>query len=460
MLALVLSLAVLAMAPVLDVPLRRFAGAGTALDSLSAVLIAGIVIGEVVPYGVSALGWPALLVAAAGAAVPIGCGWLPEGTSLVRALAAVALFVHGALDGAALSSSTVGYGLGAAIVLHTIPLGLAVWRGVAPFRGGWMAGALLAGSGLGAVIGYHFATAVLGPASGALAVAQCLVAGSLLHVIAHATGGDARTSGVGALLGAFAVVALMRIEPGGATSPLTAAADLLKLVAPAGVLGYALIPLFSAPVPRAWARASLALGGDLAPLAIAPTLSALGPGLALARLIAGAAGPGDPPPIGTPLQRMRHRIDDTAASAVAGVAIAAAIAPVADLSGLPMYADVPLLAIAGVVLRLGPVGCTPLAVALHHCGASAGSALALAISGSCAAPRDARGLASAIGTAAIIGWIVDVSWPDYIGRPLATPPDAVWIGSALILGVIYGESLVRRGLAEFLEPWLGHHAEH
>lgn len=460
MLALVLCLLALGMAPVLDVPLRRFAGVGTALDSLSAVLIAGIVVGEVVPYGVAALGWPALLVAAAGAAVPIGCGWLPDGHSLIRVLAAVALFVHGALDGAGLAASNAGHGLAAAVVLHTIPLALAVWRGVAPHRGAWAAGALLAGSGAGTIAGYHFAAAVLGPASGALAVAQCLVAGSLLHVIAHSTGGAARPSGIGAMLGAAAVIALMLVEPDGEASPLSAAAGLLKVVAPAGVLGYALIPLFSASAPRAWARATAALGGDLAPLALLPTFSALGPGLALARLVAGAAGPGDAPPTGTAIERLRYRIDDTAASAVAGVAIAAAIAPVADLSGLPPYANVPLLAVAGAVLRLGPVGCTPLAVALHQCGASAGSALALAIAGSCAEPRDARSLASNIGTAAIIGWIVDVSWPDYVARPLATPPDAVWIGAALILGAAYGESLLRRGLAEFLEPWLGQHAEH
>lgn len=101
------------------------------------------------------------------------------------ALAIAGLVLHALGDGVALApSQSQGWALPAAVVLHSIPVGMAAWWLLAPSFGFTPAAGALLAMGAGTVAGYLYGVS-LSETLGAQAWAwlQSLVAGTILHVL-------------------------------------------------------------------------------------------------------------------------------------------------------------------------------------------------------------------------------------------------------------------------------------
>ncbi|MDP2306287.1 MAG: hypothetical protein Q8P18_09700 [Pseudomonadota bacterium] len=256
---LLLSLLAMAVAPLADRALRGRPWAAGFADGLIQVVVGGILLVYVLPFGLEAAGWPALVALGGGAMVGILAHSVPGGERSVGALAVLALLVHAGIDGAALAAPDAhgghaGEGLLAwAVVLHTLPVGLATWRISSQRAGRTFAAGLLLATAAVTVAGWFAADRVMAGASpAALGVAECAVAGALLHVLGHAGEGvPRRPAGWGGLVGVGMVLGAGELEAGepGAGNALLA---LLLACAPAVLLGYLAAGVLhaSAPAPR------------------------------------------------------------------------------------------------------------------------------------------------------------------------------------------------------------------
>lgn len=282
MLLLLLSLVALALGPLLHVVGTRHRGVREGLDGFVFVSIAGLVFFHVIPEVMETTGSWAIGFAAIGLFGPlIFERYIKKLASEAHALALIlgmaGTVLHGMIDGMALSSST-GFGaLGLAVLVHRLPVGLAVWWLLKPQKGLKAAVAVLSAIGLATIVGY-------GVAEGAAAhinsfPAQCfqaLVAGSLLHVVFHLShrmkpiaGGIAKHApGIG---GAVALAALLFLNPEhehgheeGGAHPGDAAAhvesfaetffELVAISAPALLIAYIMAGLISAFLPLSSTR--------------------------------------------------------------------------------------------------------------------------------------------------------------------------------------------------------------
>ncbi len=220
MLLLILSLAALALGPLLYVLGTKRDGVREGLDGFVFVSIAGLVIFHVIPEVMEVAGMWALGFAALGLFGPLVFEryikkLASEAHALALILGMLGTILHGLIDGMALSSST-GFGaLGLAVLVHRLPVGLAVWWLLKPRNGLKPALTVLIGIGVATIVGFSLAegSADRVHSFGAMCF-QALVAGSLLHVVFHlshgthhAKGGWARFApGVG---GALALAALL-----------------------------------------------------------------------------------------------------------------------------------------------------------------------------------------------------------------------------------------------------------
>ncbi|MGQ0586164.1 MAG: permease [Gammaproteobacteria bacterium] len=187
---LLATLLALAAGPVLYAAARRSARTLAFLDGFVLVSIAGLVVLEVVP-GTFMEGGPwSLAFLLAGLFGPTLLERLfrqAERQAHIGALllAIGGLVFHALADGVALAPAPgENWALPAAVVVHSLPVGMAVWWLLAPnFGAGPPALALLA-MGVGTIVGYRYGVPV-SEMLGAQAWAwfQSLVAGTLLHVI-------------------------------------------------------------------------------------------------------------------------------------------------------------------------------------------------------------------------------------------------------------------------------------
>lgn len=288
MLLLILSLAALALGPLLYVIGTRRAGVREGLDGFVFVSIAGLVIFHVIPEVMEVAGMWALGFAALGLFGPLVFEryvkkLAREAHALALVLGMLGTVLHGMIDGMTLSSST-GFGaLGLAVLVHRLPVGLAVWWLLKPQKGLKAALTVLISIGVATIVGFSLAegSADRVHSFGAMCF-QALVAGSLLHVVFHlshgtrqAQGGWTRFApGVG---GALALSALLFLNPDhehdrahehleAATEHIgTFAESFLELVAasaPALLIAYIMAGLISAFLPMSSAR-WLQRGGPL-----------------------------------------------------------------------------------------------------------------------------------------------------------------------------------------------------
>lgn len=288
MLLLILSLAALALGPLLYVLGTKRDGVREGLDGFVFVSIAGLVIFHVIPEVMEVAGMWALGFAALGLFGPLVFEryvkkLAREAHALALVLGMLGTVLHGLIDGMALSSST-GFGaLGLAVLVHRLPVGLAVWWLLKPQKGLKAALTVLISIGVATIVGYSLAEGSVDRVHGFGAMCfQALVAGSLLHVVfhlshgtRHAQGGWARFApGVG---GALALSALLFLSPDHehddglehletATEHVeTFTESFLELVAasaPALLIAYIMAGLISAFLPMSSAR-WLQRGGPL-----------------------------------------------------------------------------------------------------------------------------------------------------------------------------------------------------
>lgn len=188
---LVGTLLALALGPVLYLVARARPGMVRVLDVFVMISVALLVAFEVVPGTYVDGGLWSLVWLAVGALGPTllerAAGTLQRQAHLAALwLALVGLVLHAFADGAGLapSGTDAGTALSLAVVLHSIPVGLAVWWLVAPALGAGPAAAVIAAMCGATVAGYALATGLgelLGPR--VLACIQALVAGFILHVV-------------------------------------------------------------------------------------------------------------------------------------------------------------------------------------------------------------------------------------------------------------------------------------
>ncbi len=270
----------LCLGPLLFVLLHRSQKPQLALDGFVLIAVVGLVALHVLPEAVEvAHGW-ALMAAAIGLVLPLAAEKLralshQTSHGVVLGIAFMGLLLHASLDGVGLGGSD---GLGLAVVLHRIPVGLGVWWLVRPqFGRGW-AVAVLAALGVATVVGYSLQTTMVAPGGVVwVQVVQALVAGSLLHVVLHQSvgfhdHGDATTTwhvpgALGAIVGALLV--------GGMPDPHghSLGVEIVETAAFAspyllGVIGLALLirrkhALSTLDVLAPWAAAALTIGAML-----------------------------------------------------------------------------------------------------------------------------------------------------------------------------------------------------
>jgi hypothetical protein len=187
---LVATLLALAAGPALYAAARSRPAMLAFLDGFVLVSIAGLVVLEVVPgtfmeggpwslaFLLAGLFGPTLLERAFRQAER-------EAHIGALALAVVGLVFHALGDGVVLApTGDADWALPAAVVVHSIPVGMAVWWLLAPSFGTWPPLLALAAMGAGTVAGYRYGVSLnemLGDQ--AWAWFQSLVAGTILHVI-------------------------------------------------------------------------------------------------------------------------------------------------------------------------------------------------------------------------------------------------------------------------------------
>jgi uncharacterized protein len=190
------SVAALSTGPLLYVLARRL-GMQRVLHVVLLAAIGGLVLVEILPECVAVAGWTALGAAAAGVIVPMVAErghdhGLREVGPIALVLALSGVVVHGLTDGLALASTHDhahaggGQGLLAALLLHRVPEGAALWW--LARRHSATAGVLaIAADAVATSIGiFGGGTALTWVDAGVVALFQAFVGGVLLHVLLHA----------------------------------------------------------------------------------------------------------------------------------------------------------------------------------------------------------------------------------------------------------------------------------
>jgi hypothetical protein len=190
---LILSIAMLAVGPVLYRWLGSHKRAGGALDSFILFSVGALICGVVLPDVVAAAGVAAVACAITGFLGPLALERLTgHGSTRVHqvalALGVLGLVFHTALDGAAIAGGdqTHAMELALAVSLHRLPVGMTVWALVRPKFGVPRALGVLGLIAAGTVAGFVYADLQIGTTQGVwFACFQAFVAGSLMHVLVH-----------------------------------------------------------------------------------------------------------------------------------------------------------------------------------------------------------------------------------------------------------------------------------
>lgn len=263
---LLATLLALAAGPALYAVARRDTRTLAFLDGFVLVSIAGLVVLEVVP-GTFLQGGPwSLAFLMAGLFGPTLLERLfrqaeREAHIGALALAVVGLVFHALGDGVVLApTGSTDWALPAAVVVHSLPVGMAVWWLLAPNFGAWPPLLALLAMGGGTLAGYRYGVSLNEMLSDqAWAWFQSLVAGTILHVIfgrphLHAEAEDpghvhaerrppreaVRYEGIGNLLalGALVLISLIHASAAAPSQVLARFMDLSLESAPALLLAY------------------------------------------------------------------------------------------------------------------------------------------------------------------------------------------------------------------------------
>lgn len=219
---LILSISALLLGPVIYGIGRRNHVARQILDGFIFITIAGIICVHIIPDALLIGGVPGILFLALGIAFPVLLersfhSAFHEAHVLVLAVAALGLVIHAIIDGIALLP-TQGGDLAFAVILHRVPVGMAIWWSLRPNLGISVAIAAFTAISLATAVAYIFGGPMVELAEArSIAYVQAFVSGSLIHIVAfgvtHDHGGHIEPAAkaqdwgyrVGILLGLFLV---------------------------------------------------------------------------------------------------------------------------------------------------------------------------------------------------------------------------------------------------------------
>jgi uncharacterized membrane protein YraQ (UPF0718 family) len=213
---LVLSIAALFIGPAIHRASRHSSHLLAAIDGFTLVSVAGLVLLHVLPDAAKDGGVWAIALAMLGFFLPSTLErWLHDSAETAHnatlVLALFGLTLHGMMDGAGLAQPHLP--LAIAVVMHRLPVGLAIWLLLVP-RGRLKTALLMLGLvAASTVVGYAGGGALIEGMPSALAFIQGLVAGALMHVVIHRhavkpPGGWQLGAGLGAIVG-IALVAYL-----------------------------------------------------------------------------------------------------------------------------------------------------------------------------------------------------------------------------------------------------------
>lgn len=197
---LLLSIIALAIGPFVYEFGRRRPRVGQFLDGLIFITIAGIVCVHTIPDAIAVGGNAGFVFLLLGLAFPVMLersfhDAVPQAHGFILILAALGMTVHAALDGVALapgsavdSSQMVFFGSGPlalSVVLHRLPVGMAIWWSLRPAFGKTVALAAFALMIVVTAAAYFLAAPFMEYAEiASVAWFQAFVSGSLVHVVA------------------------------------------------------------------------------------------------------------------------------------------------------------------------------------------------------------------------------------------------------------------------------------
>ena len=186
---LILSIAALLLGPLIFAVGHRNPVAKRILDIAILLAIAVIIAVHIIPEAIKHGGLFAIIVLLLGLAFPMLLERLFRTATdtahfVIVLIAAIGLLIHAVVDGVALLPQS-GTGLAYAIVLHRVPLGMALWWAVRPNFGLVAAVALFALVILATTVGYFVGDSAIDfTEMRTLALLQAFVSGSLIHVVA------------------------------------------------------------------------------------------------------------------------------------------------------------------------------------------------------------------------------------------------------------------------------------
>jgi hypothetical protein len=186
---LALSIVALLLGPLIYGLSQRNRVARQVLDGFIFITIAGIICVNIIPEALAVGGTLAVIFLVAGIAFPVIMehgfrGALHEAHVVVLILAALGLIIHAIIDGIALLPAQ-GSDLAHAVILHRLPVGMAIWWSLRPSLGTSVAVAAIVTISLATALSYLLGAPVVELAEAkSLALVQAFVSGSLIHIVA------------------------------------------------------------------------------------------------------------------------------------------------------------------------------------------------------------------------------------------------------------------------------------
>ena len=186
---LILSTVALLLGPIIYAAGRKYTIARRVFDGLIVLTIAAIIGLHIIPEALKHGGAWAIAVILVGIAFPMLLERLFRRATdaahlVVVGIAAAGLLIHAVVDGLALLPES-GTGLAQAIMLHRIPVGMALWWAVRPSFGSAVAVAMFVLITIATAAGYFVGETIIQLAApSTIAMLQAFVSGSLIHVVA------------------------------------------------------------------------------------------------------------------------------------------------------------------------------------------------------------------------------------------------------------------------------------
>ena len=159
------------------------------LDGFIFITIAGIICVNIIPEALAVGGTLAVIFLLVGIAFPVIVehgfrGALHEAHVVVLVLAALGLVIHAIIDGIALLPAQ-GSELAHAVILHRLPVGMAIWWSLRPSLGTPVAVAAIVTISFATALSYLLGAPMVELAEAkSLALFQAFVSGSLIHIVA------------------------------------------------------------------------------------------------------------------------------------------------------------------------------------------------------------------------------------------------------------------------------------